>query len=198
MAQIREFLSAIDPKWKLIGGEPIRLQIIGSAALMLQCDYERGTKDGDVLESREISSAVKEQLLAIAGKESEIFKRFRMHIDIVNSAILFLPQKPVFHRIKDLRLKNFSIEVLDVVDVAVSKLKRFNSSDQDDIRAMAGKKLLDHKRLIARFEAAADWFSMDARASDVPRYLKNLHKVERDILGLPPSKIELPPECRPD
>lgn len=39
---------------------------------------------------------------------------------------------------------------------------------------------------------------IDARAPDVPRYLKNLHKVERDILGVTPSDIELPPECLPD
>ena len=51
MALIKEFLTEIDAKWKPIGGEPILLQVIGSAALMLQCDYERGTKDGDVLEA---------------------------------------------------------------------------------------------------------------------------------------------------
>ena len=84
---------------------------------------------------------------------------------------------------------------LDIVDVALSKLKRYSSDDANDIRAMADLNLLDHARLVARFAAAADRFSIDARAPDVPRYLKNLHKVERDILGVPPSEIELPPEC---
>lgn len=42
MALIREFLTEIDAKWNPIGGEPILLQVIGSAALMLQCDYGRG------------------------------------------------------------------------------------------------------------------------------------------------------------
>ena len=83
-------------------------------------------------------------------------------------------------------------------DVVLSKLKRYNRDDVNDIRAMAEKMLLDHKRLITHFEAAADWFSLNARAADVPRYLKNLHTVERDILDLPPSPIELPPECLPD
>lgn len=198
MALIREFLAEIDAKWKPIGGEPLTLQLIGSGALMLQCDYERGTKDGDVLESKDGPPALKAQLLALAGKESDIHKQFRIYIDVVNRAILFLPQQAVFHPLPGIALKSFKIEVLDVVDVVLSKLKRYNSDDKNDIRAMAENKLLNHKRLVSRFEAAADWFSMDARAADVPRYLKNLHAVERDILGIPPSDIELPPECLPD
>ncbi|MDE2313417.1 MAG: hypothetical protein KGL04_04495, partial [Elusimicrobia bacterium] len=75
---------------------------------------------------------------------------------------------------------------------------RYNSDDKNDIRAMAERNLLNHAKLIAGFSAAADVFSTDARAADVSRYLKNLHKVERDILGLPESDIELPPECMPD
>ncbi|MBI4055250.1 MAG: hypothetical protein HY402_03865 [Elusimicrobia bacterium] len=198
MGLIREFLAEIDEKWKPIGGEPIILQVIGSAALMLQCDYERGTKDGDVLEAKDGPPTIKEQLISLAGKESDLYKQFRVYIDVVNTAILFLPQQPVFYPLPSLPLKNFRIEVLDIGDVVLSKLKRYNSDDKNDIRAMADRKLLDHDRLIARFEAAADWFSMDARAADVPRYLKNLHAVERDILGLPPSAVELPPECMPD
>ncbi len=198
MALIREFLTEIDAKWKPLGGEPLLLQVIGSAALMLQCDYDRGTKDGDVLEAKDGPPAIKEQLISLAGKKSELHKQFHVYIDVVNRAILFLPQKPVFHPLPSLSLKNFTIEVLDIVDVVLSKLKRYHSDDKNDIRAMADRKLLDHARLVARFEAAADWFSMDARAADVPRYLKNLHAVERDILGLPPSAVKLPPECMPD
>ena len=192
MELIRNFLTEIDARWKPIGEEPITLQIIGSAALMLQTTYERGTKDGDVLESRHGSPKIKEQLLALAGKGTDMNKQFRVYIDMVNRAILFLPQQPIFHPLPKLSLKNFKIEVLDVTDVVLSKLKRYSSDDANDIRAMAEKKLLDHKKLAARFEAAADWFSTDARADDVPRYLRNLRKVERDILDVPPSKIELP------
>ena len=89
-------------------------------------------------------------------------------------------------------LKNFSVEVLDVTDVVVSKIKRLNQNDIDDIKAMAGKKLLDQKRLVSRFESAVDLFSADARAEDLPRYIKNLNRVERDFLGATESKIELP------
>lgn len=194
MALIKEFLKGIDARWKPLGSEPVLLQVIGSAALMLQTDYERGTKDGDVLESRDDAPEIKRQLLRIAGKGTNLHKQLRVYIDVVNRAILFLPQRPLFHPV-DLRLKHFKVEVLDVGDVILSKLKRYNGDDANDIRAMADRGLLDHPRLIARFKEAADWFSLDARAPDVPRYLKNLRTVERDILGAPPSEIELPPEC---
>jgi hypothetical protein len=95
-------------------------------------------------------------------------------------------------------LEAIKIEALDINDVILSKLKRFNGDDANDIRAMAEKKLLNHDLLIERFKAAADWFSLDARASDVPKHLNKLRTVERDILGLTPTNIELPPECLPD
>jgi len=198
VAQFREFLTEIDARWKPVGAEPITLQVIGSAALMLQADYDRGTKDGDVLESRDGPAAIKEQLLALAGKKTKLHDQFRIYLDVVQRAILFLPQGPVFYPVEGLALKNFRVEVLDIVDVAVSKLKRYNGDDANDIRAMADRDLLDHARLVERFKGAADRFSIDARALDVPRYLKNLHKVERDIFGVTPSDIELPPECLTD
>ena len=192
MARIRQFLAELDARWKPVGAEPFTLQIIGSAALMLQCDYDRGTKDGDILESKDLSPAVKSQLLFLAEKGSGLHKELRIHVDIVRSAILFLPQKPEFHPVPDLRLKNFSIEALDPVDVALSKLKRFSQSDRNDIRALADRGRLDQKRLLARFEAAIDMFSTDARADEFPLYIKNLHFVEREILGVEPSPVELP------
>jgi hypothetical protein len=42
-------------------------------------------------------------------------------IDVVNPALLFLPQRALFHRVPDMPLEYFKIEALDVV---VSKLIR--------------------------------------------------------------------------
>jgi len=105
---IHRFLAEIDERWKPLGAEPVRLKIIGSAALMLQADYERGTKDGDILEAAEITPAVREQLLALAGPKSALFPKYRMYIEVVTRAIMFLPQKPVFHPVPEPAMKNFS------------------------------------------------------------------------------------------
>lgn len=192
MKLINSFLTEIDEKWKPVGGEPIRLRIIGSAALMLQTDYERGTKDGDILEAEEITPVVREQLLALAGPKSPLFAKYRMYIEVVLRSILFWPQGPVFRPANELSLKNFTVEVLDVTDVVVSKLKRLNQNDIDDIEAIAGKRLIDHQKLVSRFESAVDRFFTDARAEDLPKYIKNLNRIERDFLRVPESKIELP------
>lgn len=64
----------------------------------------------------------------------------------------------------------------------VSKLKPFRENDRDDARAMADRGLLNPKRLEERFRLAVDAFSMDARAEDLPKVVKNLHIVQRDYL----------------
>lgn len=194
MSRISEFLTDIDQRWRpaIVGN--VRLRIIGSGALMLRSDYERGTKDGDVLETADLATSVKADLVKLAGKKSEIYARWRIYIDFVSPALPFLPAAPVWHEVGELnaKLRNFSVVALDVVDVVVSKLKRFSSFDQQDIEAMVGLDLVPHDRLIERFRSAVDAYSMDARAEDLPDYVEHLHRIERDQFGLPPTEIELP------
>lgn len=51
MNQIGEFIAEIDRSWEPLRQERQPLRIIGCGALMLQTDYERGTKDSDVLQA---------------------------------------------------------------------------------------------------------------------------------------------------
>ena len=78
-----------------------------------------------------------------------------------------------------------------MVDVVVSKLKRFNLHDVEDIAAMVDRSLVSHGDLISRFRMAVDGYSMDSRADDLPKYVANLHRVERDLFDLAPTDIEL-------
>lgn len=191
---IKDFLRNIDRGWSENSGSRITLKILGSAALMLQTDYERGTKDSDILETKQLDSLTKERLLTLAGKDSVLHKNHRVYIEILASGIPFLPQQPLWHPLLDLNqeLSHFEIVVLDVVDVVVAKLKPFRAQDRADIAAMVEKGLVPNERLTERFRAAADMFSFDARAEDLPKYLNNLHQVERDILDVKESVIELP------
>ena len=132
-------------------------------------------------------------MIELGGKESELQKKFRLYLDFVNQSLPFLPQKPRFHRAPSLkRLKHFEILILDITDVAVSKLKRFSANDVSDIRFIITEGLVSHKKLLETFKEAVDYFSMDARAEDLPRYVKNLHTMERDFLNVPESDIDLP------
>ncbi len=190
----RSFFQDIDRRWESAREEKLRLRVIGSAALMLQTDYVRGTKDSDILETTELAAVDKNRLLELAGVGSRVAQRHRMYLEIVSSGLPFLPQSPHWHPLPELNplLKHLSIEVLDVVDVVVSKLKRFSASDADDVRAMTESGLVEHRRLIERFQSAVDVYGGDARADDLPKYVKNLHRVERDHLGVPETEIELP------
>jgi hypothetical protein len=185
----------IDDRWKASSSTKVRLRIIGSTALMLQSDYARGTKDSDVLETTHVNAEVRNQLRALAGMGTALHARHFLYVDIVAAALPFLPQRPRCHELAALSasLGHFELEVLDIVDVVVSKLKRFNANDFSDIEAMVDRGLVRHDALVERFKDAVDAFQMDARAEDLPMCVANLHVVERDMLIVPETNIELPP-----
>lgn len=54
---IEQFFKDLDLNWNPLGDEPIGLSVIGSTALFLQTDYQRGTTDTDFMEIQEISKA---------------------------------------------------------------------------------------------------------------------------------------------
>ncbi len=189
------FFRDLDRAWgKAPSRGPITLRVIGSAALMLQTDYERGTSDGDILETVDLTVPVKARLLELAGRASPLHRRHGIYLDVVAAGVPFLPQVPRWHPHATLNgsLSAFEVEVLDVVDVVVSKLKRFHANDQSDVEAMVDRALVAHGDLVARFRSAVEVFSGDARAEDLPRYVQRLHRVERDLFGAPESLIELP------
>ncbi len=190
----RSFFQDIDRRCRFAREERLRLCVIGSAALMLQTDYVRGTKDSDILETTELATDDRQRLLEVAGVGTSVAKRHRMYLEIVSSGLPFLPLSSQWHSLQDLNqsLLHLTVHVLDVVDVVVSKLKRFSPNDVSDIRAMTEKGLVEHRRLIERFQSAVDVYGGDARADDLPKYVKNLHRVERDHLGVAETEIELP------
>jgi hypothetical protein len=117
-----------------------------------------------------------------------------MYVDIVANGLPFLPHVPVWRPDPELdrTLQHLELAVLDVVDVVVSKLKRFHENDRRDIDAMIRLGRLPHARLVERFLSAVDTFICDARGPDLPKYIANLHRVEEDMLGVPATEIELP------
>jgi len=192
--RVKAFFDDIDGRWTGPPGEIIELRLIGSTALMVLTDYDRGTKDSDVLETVAIIGATKTRLLELAGQETALHRRHSMYLDIVDNGLPFLPHAPAYHAPQELNagLGCFQIKVLDVVDVVVSKLKRYSPSDREDIHAMIQRGAVPRDDLIARFRAAVDEFACDARAVELPRYVTNLHQVERDAYGGSETEIELP------
>lgn len=196
MRVIKDFFVEIDRRWPSQEAHEgkVRLRLIGSGALMLQTRYQRGTKDSDVFETTELAAETKNRLLALAGPGTKLHEQQRIYLDIVANGIPFLPHVPVWHDVPEITraLQHFELAALDVVDVVVSKLKRFNPNDQSDIDEMIQLGIVPHERLLERFRSAMDVFSYEARAEDLPKYIKNLHRVERDMIGVLETEIELP------
>src|SRR5258708_37810277 len=112
---IDDFFRDIDASW-MRSSERVNLRLIGSTALMLQTTYSRGTRDSDVLETSDLSAAVKAELLLLAGEGTVIAQRHHLYVEIVSNGIPFLPHGPLWHR-HPCDLTHFDIHVLDVVDV---------------------------------------------------------------------------------
>src|SRR3954454_24020226 len=82
-----DFFRDLDTQWHWPVDVKIPLRLIGSAALMLQTGYERGTKDSDVLETANLTDEIKGRLLSVAGQGSELFERHRLYLEIVARGI---------------------------------------------------------------------------------------------------------------
>ncbi len=191
MSSVDEFFREIDRRWTEPTTDRIPLNIIGSGALLLQAQYERGTRDSDVLETESLTPPIKDALLALAGRSTKLAAQTGMYLDIVPNGFPFLPRVPDWRPVSMLQLEHFEVSALAVVDVIVSKLKRFSSNDADDADAMIKRGLVDHAELVTRFQSAFIEFSHDNRATDLERYVANLNRVERDMLNVPETEFDL-------
>ncbi len=193
MQPFERFFTELDARWVATGPAPITLRVLGSTALFLRTNYQRGTKDSDVIETAQITPEIRAQARALGGKGSPLHLRHGVYVDFLPSAFPFLPEEPLWHPVASPTLTHFCIEALDVVDVAVAKLARFHKFDQIDIAAMAERELIDPCRFTARFRSAVQRLWHDARADTLPRIVRHFHQVQRDELFIPESSIDLPP-----
>ncbi len=194
MSLVREFMIDLDRRWPGHTTNKLRLHIIGSTALMLQADYVRGTKDSDVLETADLDPSTRRNLVQLAGPGTDLHRRHRMYMEIVPAGLPLLPQRPRWSALGELnvQLASLSLEALSIVDVVISKLRRFHGDDQRDISAMVDRDLVLHCEFVDRFKLAVDYHLLDARAHDLPKVVANFHRVERDFFGVPETAIDLP------
>jgi hypothetical protein len=138
MNSTKDFFVEIDKLWTPSSASKLQLSLIGCGALIVQANYQRGTKDSDLFETTEMSAPIQKQLLQIAGAGTPLHQRRKLYLEIVGNGIPFLPRAPTWNPVPDISkdLYHFEFVVLDVVDVVVSKLKRFHANDQSDIDAM--------------------------------------------------------------
>ena len=168
----------------------VHLHIVGSTALFLQTPYQRGTKDSDAVLTRTFDVAVRDALLALAGKGTRIAQRHGIYLEFVGEGILLLPDDPCWTPC--LSLTSLEVSALAPTDVVVAKLIRLHGDDLQDIEAMVDLGLVTHERLVERFQNAIIRHGTYGRSDKLRPAIRNLHRVERDIFQVYESEIEIP------
>lgn len=194
MSPFVNLLVDVDRRWDAVDDARIELRIIGASALLMQSDYNRATKDSDVLETDELDAKTKARLLALAGAGTELARRHRLYVEMVPQGLPLLPAQPDWHARPEInrQLAHFVVCTLDIHDVVLSKLLRFSANDISDIEAMVGRELVTHSRLLARFRSAIGWLAESARGHLAAACVANFNRVERDMFVVRESAIELP------
>ena len=186
--QFSDFLRDVDGHW---GGPAATLHLLGSTALFLRTPYQRGTKDGDVLRTRDLDEGGhSKRLLDIAGPDSALYQKHRMYLDLVSRNIPMLPPEPLWHVYDIDGLEHLEVRVLDVADVCVSKLKRWTADDRDDVEAMIDLGHFDHARVVERLREVIEVYWHEY-PDHLQRMVGRFSELERDwFLGV--TKFRLP------
>lgn len=185
------FFRDLDTAWSL--PERATLCLIGGTALRLGHAHTRVTNDADILETAELSRAIRGELLRLAARGTPLARRHDLYVEVIAPGLPFLPRAPRYHAVAFTPpLAKLALLTLDATDVAVSKLKRFHANDRSDIEAMVDAGHVVHADLVERFRSAVDGWLGSAYEGDLPRYVCNLHAVERDIFTVAESVVELP------
>ena len=117
----------------LVGSELVRfeLRIVGSTALFAQTTWRRGTKDSDAVQTWTFDTNLRDRLLSIAGKGTELARQTGLYLEFVGQGLLLLAEEP--HWQPWLSLSHFDLVVLDPTDTCVAKLARLHGDDRDDM-----------------------------------------------------------------
>ena len=161
--------------------EPIRMIIAGGVAVNFYCG-SRATADVDASFSRRI--ALPEDLMV--PYETPDGKLLTVHLDTnYNTTFAVMhedhEEDAVAVELKEFTGKNVQLYLLSPVDLAVSKIARFEGPDQEDIAALAQSKLIDPKAIAQRAEEAMSYYvgSLDRVRSNLRDALKIIEDTQR-------------------
>lgn len=190
MNLVEAFFRALDAQLAPARVPRVELRIVGSTALFLQTPYLRGTKDSDAVQTYNFDTAVRDELLALGGKGTRLAHHHGIYLEFVSEGILFLPDDPCWTPC--LTLNSLNVSALDPTDVVVAKLVRLHGDDLRDIEAMVELGLVNHARVVERFQSAIVRHGTYGRSDKLRPAIRNLHRVERDIFLVDETEIEIP------
>lgn len=139
------FLFAVDSEIN----EPVVLHCLGGFVVEWIYGMPRRTGDIDYFEA--IPSESAKALEEIAGRESEIYKKYQLHFQ--KAAVAAVPED-YDKRLKKIRLglKYLQLWVFDPYDLVLSKLTRNSGRDREDVKGLAASQNLSFAVLSKRYE----------------------------------------------
>jgi Nucleotidyltransferase of unknown function (DUF6036) len=193
--QMQNFLDRLDEGLLPFAKEEERFEMFlpGRAALVLHYQFTHSTKDIDIVWMRE--SELESKAIELLGKGTELAKTLGLFLDPVPQGLPPLPHG--FRKRCELFPGNWKVLklwILEVHDLAVTKLKSFRPRDREDLQNLCNKGLLNAAKLHESLQAAFPFRSPKAEdAEDDPdtpdwgKALGNLKRVESYLKGLIPS-----------
>ena len=142
----KSFFADIDSRLE----DAVYLHCLGGFVLTTVYDLSRTTADVDVVAIASVSSSA--HLLGLAGKGSELHKRYGVYLDLVGVAPLPEDYESRLTEIFPGAFKNVRLLALDPYDIALSKLERNTQRDRDDVKYLARTLPMDLTILMQRYE----------------------------------------------
>jgi len=142
----KSFLTGIDSRME----EAVELHCLGGLVLTNVYGLRRTTADVDVVAITSISSST--NLIALAGKGSELHIRYGVYLDLVGVAPLPEDYESRLTEIFPGAFKKIRLLALDPYDIALSKLERNTQRDRDDVKYLARTLPMDLRLLAQRYE----------------------------------------------
>ncbi len=180
--EIISFLQKLD---KLVPDDrDLDLYLSGGAAVLIAYAGTLATKDVDAIGR---SEGILRVLQEHAGKESDIHVDTGLYLDLVSPG-LFLSEYGWRARAQPVAVANLQrlrVYVLELHDLILSKLKRFNAKDQQDLEWLCLRPELDADVLRKRYCGARQLLDYNEKDTIDAR----VNHIEEEFLGLPPTRF---------
>lgn len=179
-SNLRIFLGTLDNH--LAGDDRVELYLGGAGAILLAYGGQVATEDLDFIGEE---SGLLLELSQLAGKDSDVHRLTNYYLDILPPGRFpsAMGWKERTIPVKVAGLRHIELRVLEVHDLIVSKLKRFGSQDQENIRTLCDHPEFDASFLLERYREARKFYDYDQQE----KLDGNFNLVETEFLQREPT-----------
>lgn len=165
--ELVEFLKVIDKQVEKEGAQrKLDLFLFGGGAAVISYGMNRATIDLDILLDEQ---ALEQKLVQWGGKDTNIHKKYGLYLQ--KAPLMMMPiedpdWKERCHEILKGTCKFLRVLAVSKEDLILSKLGRYESKDQSDIKHLIEAGKADLKKLIRYYKSARSFYAGNLRRLD--------------------------------